>query len=46
MGTTPGATVISTFFVHLCLLTISGPSPSCVFILVRHQVEGVESKKE
>lgn len=46
MGTTPGAAVISAFFVHLYLLTTSGASPSCFFVLVRYQAEGVESKKE
>lgn len=46
MGTTPGAAVISAFFVHLYLLTTSGASPSCFFVQVRYQAEGVESKKE
>lgn len=45
-GTTPGAALISTFFLHPCLLPTSGASLSCVCILVRYQVEGVESKKE
>lgn len=44
-GTTPGAAVISASFL-LCLLTTSGASQSCVFVLLRYQVEGVESKKQ
>lgn len=45
MGT-PGAAVISAFSVHLYLLTTSGASPSCIFVLVRYQAEGVESQRK
>lgn len=46
VGTTPGAAVIFAFFLLICLLTISGASLPCVCVLVRYQVEGVESNKE
>lgn len=32
-------------FLKLCLLTSSGASLPCVCVLVRYQVEGVETKK-